>query len=49
MVDNTVTYPPPPPSSAHVPLGSGVISLVNRVFKIFSPVSESNPLLIYHK
>ncbi|MCI76775.1 hypothetical protein A2U01_0098045, partial [Trifolium medium] len=36
MADETVTSPPPPSSAPPVPLGSGVISLVNRLQDIFS-------------
>lgn len=46
MVDDTVTSPPPPPqpSSAPVPLGSGVISLVNRLQDIFSRVGSQTAI-----
>ncbi|CAJ2648887.1 unnamed protein product [Trifolium pratense] len=45
MADETVTSPPPPPSSAPpVPLGSGVISLVNRLQDIFSRVGSQTAI-----
>ncbi|CAL5183250.1 unnamed protein product [Lathyrus oleraceus] len=44
MVDDTVTSPPPPSSSVPVPLGSGVISLVNRLQDIFSRVGSQSAI-----
>jgi dynamin 1-like protein len=44
MVDSTVTYPLSPSSSAPVPLGSGVISLVNRLQDIFSRVGSQSTI-----
>ncbi|XP_058771706.1 dynamin-related protein 3A-like [Vicia villosa] len=45
MVDDTVTSPPHPPSSSSpVPLGSGVISLVNRLQDIFSRVGSQSAI-----
>ncbi|CAI8591360.1 unnamed protein product [Vicia faba] len=44
MVDDTVTTPPPPSASSPVPLGSGVISLVNRLQDIFSRVGSQSAI-----
>ncbi|GAU24068.1 hypothetical protein TSUD_388610 [Trifolium subterraneum] len=44
MADETVTSPPPPSSAPPVPLGSGVISLVNRLQDIFSRVGSQTAI-----
>ncbi|KAK2393282.1 Dynamin-related protein 3A [Trifolium repens] len=44
MADDTVTSPPHPSSAPPVPLGSGVISLVNRLQDIFSRVGSQTAI-----
>lgn len=44
MADDGVTSPPPPPSSTAAPLGSGVISLVNRLQDIFARVGAESTI-----